>query len=75
MKKKHRLWIDQFLVNCSHLNKSELTIQNYRADLLKFIRWHEAKKRSLLNKIDGQTISEYKNFLNFRRIDRGVFST
>lgn len=84
MKKKHRLWIDQFLISCSHLNKSELTIQNYRADLVKFVKWHEARDRTLLNKINGQKISQYKDFLTLggtnialsstQKISEGIFS-
>ncbi|MCY4523522.1 MAG: tyrosine-type recombinase/integrase [Halobacteriovoraceae bacterium] len=63
MKKKHRIWIDQFLVNCSHLNKSEFTIKNYRADLVKFAKWYESGHNSHLNKINGRIISQYKDFL------------
>ena len=63
MKKRHRLWLDQFLINCIQMNKSEYTIKNYRADLTKFIRWYEANSHTLLNKANGQVVSNYKNFL------------
>lgn len=63
MKKRHRMWLDQFLLNCSLLNKSEHTIINYRADLTKFIRWYEAYSSASLSRAHGAIISEYKDYL------------
>jgi len=63
MKQKHRAWLNQYLENCRQINRSEHTVKNYRADLLKFFTWFEAFHDHLITKADGSTITTYKEFL------------
>lgn len=56
--------LDQYLQNLSRLNKSEHTIKNYRADLLKFFDWLENNQKLPLQKVNGEIISRYKDFLD-----------
>ena len=62
MKKQHKRWIEQYLHNCKQLNKSELTIKNYKSDIIKFIKWHELTTNQLITKTLGNEITNYKNF-------------
>ncbi len=62
---QHREWVKQYLENCQILNKSDHTIKNYQADLQKFFLWFENTHPVLITKANGDTISEYKNFLSF----------
>lgn len=57
-------YLDQYLENLARLNKSEHTIKNYRADLLKFFHWIEHHDKTELNKVNGETIGRYKEFLS-----------
>ncbi len=56
--------LDNYLQNLSRLNKSAHTIKNYRSDLLKFFHWVEYQDKSSLDKVNGDTIGRYKEFLN-----------
>ena len=53
-----------YIENCRQLNKSEHTIKNYRADLLKFLTWYESHHRANISKAKGETIGHYKDFLS-----------
>lgn len=64
MKKQHNQWMKQYLHNCKQLNKSELTIKNYKSDIIKFIKWHELTTTQLITKTLGNEITDYKNFLS-----------
>lgn len=63
-KKEHQVWLDEYLHNCRILNKSEHTIKNYKSDLQKFFLWYENNHLGLINRANGDTISQYKNFLS-----------
>lgn len=56
--------LDEYLQNLRRLNKSEHTIKNYRADLLKFFQWMEHEEQLKIEKVNGETIGKYKEFLN-----------
>ncbi len=56
--------MDAYLHNLSRLNKSEHTIRNYRADLIKFFTWIEFHEHSKLSKTNGEMIGRYKEFLS-----------
>jgi integrase/recombinase XerD len=60
---EHELFLENYLLNLKQLNKSEHTIRNYRADLMKFILWIEQEKGMALKRVNGEMISEYKEFL------------
>lgn len=60
----HLELMDAYLDNLSRLNKSEHTIKNYRADLVKFFAWVEFCEGTNLTKVNGEVISRYKEFLN-----------
>lgn len=64
MKKQHVIWLEEFLRNCLNSNKSSRTIINYRADIQKFIKWHEAMFGYPLNKANAKTIAFYKEYLS-----------
>lgn len=64
MKKQHEKWLQAFLENCRQTNKSEHTLINYRADILKYIHWYEQRFNNQLNKATATTIGEYKQFLS-----------
>lgn len=55
--------LDNYLHNLRRLNKSEHTIKNYRADLLKFFNWIEHDQKMNIKKVNGETIGLYKEFL------------
>lgn len=59
----HLEMMDAYLHNLSRLNKSEHTIKNYRADLIKFFTWIEYFEQSKLSKTNGEMIGRYKEFL------------
>jgi integrase/recombinase XerD len=56
-------YLESYLSNLKRLNKSAHTIVNYRADLIKFFTWIHEVKNIGLNKVNGDIISEYKEFL------------
>ena len=56
--------LDNYLHNLRRLNKSEHTIKNYRADLLKFFNWIEHDQKMNIEKVNGETIGLYKEFLS-----------
>jgi integrase/recombinase XerD len=58
------LLMDKYLQNLERLNKSDHTIKNYRADLLKFLVWLHSNQDLKLEKVNGETIGLYKEFLN-----------
>lgn len=58
------LLMDEYLKNLERLNKSDHTIKNYRADLLKFLVWLHSNQDLKLEKVNGETIGLYKEFLN-----------
>lgn len=60
----HLELMDAYLDNLSRMNKSDHTIRNYRADLVKFFTWVEHVENTQLNKVNGEMISRYKEFLN-----------
>ena len=59
----HLELMDAYLHNLSRLNKSDHTIKNYRADLLKFFTWVEFHEQSRIYKANGEMIGRYKEFL------------
>lgn len=63
MNKTNRGYLEDYLVNCKQLNKSEHTLINYHADLKKFILWFEAKYNQSIHRTKSDIISEYKDFL------------
>ncbi|MBL6991241.1 MAG: tyrosine-type recombinase/integrase [Bacteriovoracaceae bacterium] len=63
MKTQHLTWTQEYLQNCRQMNKSTLTIKNYRADLFKFINWFELTHNATIDKANGNTVTEYKSFL------------
>ncbi|MDO9183191.1 MAG: tyrosine-type recombinase/integrase [Bacteriovorax sp.] len=56
--------MDAYLHNLSRLNKSEHTIKNYRADLIKFFSWIQHLEKSKITKTNGEMIGRYKEFLS-----------
>lgn len=56
--------LDKYLTNLSRLNKSAHTINNYRADLLKFFQWLKNVDQTPISKVNGETIGRYKEFLS-----------
>lgn len=58
-----QILLDEYLQNLRRLNKSEHTIRNYRADLLKFFQWMEHEEQLKIEKVNGETIGKYKEFL------------
>jgi integrase/recombinase XerD len=56
--------LENYLHNLRRLNKSEHTIKNYRADLLKFFNWLEYDHHQKIEKVNGETIGFYKEFLS-----------
>lgn len=63
LSKENRNYIELFLNNLKGLNKSEHTILNYRADLEKFCHWIEKNKQVSIQKVNGDVIGEYQEFL------------
>lgn len=57
-------YIEEYLDNLDRLNKSPHTIKNYRADLKKFTLWLEYSQDLKLEKVNGKTIGDYKDFLS-----------
>jgi integrase/recombinase XerD len=55
--------LQNYLDNLRRLNKSEHTIRNYRADILKFIDWIEHEEQLKIEKVNGETIGKYREFL------------
>jgi integrase/recombinase XerD len=55
--------LQNYLQNLRRLNKSEHTIRNYRADILKFFHWLEHQEQQKIEKINGETIGKYREFL------------
>ena len=55
--------MDAYLHNLTRLNKSEHTIKNYRADLVKFFTWIEHLEKTKISKANGEMIGRYKEFL------------
>jgi len=64
LSRPHLELMNEYLDNLSRLNKSEHTIKNYRADLLKFFAWVEFCEGKELIKVNGEMIGRYKEFLN-----------
>lgn len=62
-KNPSHLLMDQYLQNLRRLNKSEHTIKNYRADLIKFFDWLEHDQKLKIDKVNGEIIGRYKEFL------------
>ena len=56
--------LENYLQNLRRLNKSEHTIKNYRADILKFFSWIESEQKIKIEKVNGKTIGRYKEFLS-----------
>lgn len=63
IEKNHR-YINQYLENLHRLNKSDHTIKNYRADLQKFFYWLDHVEKMPVEKVNGETIGRYKEFLS-----------
>lgn len=71
----HLGMMDAYLHNLSRLNKSAHTINNYRADLIKFFTWIEHIEQKQITKANAETIGRYKEFLSlggpvYRQINR-----
>jgi len=64
IEKKHQVWLDEYLLNCHQLNRSEYTIKNYSSDLRKFLLWFESENTQLISKANADTIASYKLFLS-----------
>jgi integrase/recombinase XerC len=58
------LLLQNYLDNLRRLNKSEHTIRNYRADILKFFEWIEHEEGVKIEKVNGETIGKYREFLS-----------
>lgn len=56
--------IHQYLENLERLNKSPHTVKNYHADLKKFSLWLKYSQDLKLDRVNGNIIGEYKNFLS-----------
>ncbi len=56
--------INQYLENLARLNKSPHTIKNYEADLKKFSLWLKHAYDEKLDKVNGEVIGHYKDFLS-----------
>lgn len=63
MRRNHRQLVEEYLENCTRLNRSFHTIKNYRADLERFIQWFEKEYRGSLSKVDAEVIGNYGQFL------------
>ncbi len=63
LKDEHERLLNSFLENCRISNRSWHTYKNYRADLEKFFVWFEGRYPFTIVRAKGQTISEYKDFL------------
>ena len=63
LRPRHKQFLNEYLTNCSRLNKSAHTIKNYNADLKKFLLWFEAIHKENIYKASGETITHYKEFL------------
>ena len=59
----HLELMDAYLDNLYRMNKSDHTVRNYRADLLKFFTWVENVEHTQLTKVNGEMIGRYKEFL------------
>lgn len=64
LKKTHRRYLDEFLGNYEKLNKSQHTIKNYGADLLKFFKWYEFVRGGDISHTNSTDIDSYKDFLS-----------
>lgn len=60
---ENNFYLQNYLQNLSAKNKSSHTIKNYRADIEKFFYWIEHHKKISITKVQGDTITEYKDFL------------
>lgn len=58
-----QILLQNYLSNLRRLNKSEHTITNYRADILKFIDWIEHVEKIRIEKVNGEIIGKYREFL------------
>lgn len=56
--------LQNYLDNLRRLNKSEHTIRNYRADILKFFEWIAHEEDVKIEKVNGETIGKYREFLS-----------
>lgn len=65
MRKRNSNWLKIYLQNCRLLNKSDRTIQNYRADLTAFITWYESRYGRDMAKVNAEHIGEYQSFLTY----------
>lgn len=63
IQKIHRQYLEEFLANYQKLNKSEHTIKNYGADLLKYIHWYEFTHGQDVSYATSKDIDRYKDFL------------
>lgn len=61
--KKNQYWIDLYMRNLKQHNKSPHTLKNYYADLSKFILWFQCRISGSLERIKGDHMGEYTNFL------------
>lgn len=65
MRKKNSNWLKIYLDNCLLLNKSERTLQNYRADLIQFISWFESRYNKDISKVRADIVADYQSFLTY----------
>lgn len=59
----HQKWLLNYLQNIERQEKSPLTIQSYRSDLLHFLIWFEISYRTHIHKARADHISAYQQFL------------
>ena len=60
---QHQAWVDDFLANCTRMNRSKNTIINYRQDLEKFVEWIESNTKKRLDKIGPEDLAYYLDYL------------
>lgn len=59
----HQKWLFDYLQNIERQEKSPLTIQSYRSDLLHFLIWFELSYRIHIHRARADHISAYQQFL------------
>ena len=61
---RHKQYLKDFLGNYKKLNKSDHTIKNYAADLIKFLDWYEHAIGEDASKTNARNIDAYKDYLS-----------
>ncbi len=63
MEQQNSTWLASYIENLGQTNKSIKTIDNYQADLKRYIHWYEKYCGKKINQANGETITLYKHFL------------